>query len=243
MVKETNEELQEQSVVDYSEIISEAAFVGKYPYDTIVEGIRNQFASYMTIEDRTDYVDIFYDQIGASLAAAADPEEEHPKERYDAVMRILNIFVAMLSDLFEERLCLVIRDYEDEVFDHDEFEVIINQLYDFFILNAPDTFRSVITKDIIHKLRTNNVEEEKLDDFINTEMDNYSPLVLTLTPLEFIQLTEDEDLLELFNDSKVVGNFLKKFSPRLYANEEFQIDLVNDIIIKYMGGIINDEQQ
>ena len=103
-------------------------------------------------------------------------------------------------------------------------------------MNAPDTFRTVITKDIIHKLRTNNVGEENLDDFINTEMDNYSPLVLTLTPLEFIQLAEDEDLLELFNDSKVVGNFLKKFSPRLYANEEFQIDLVNDIIIEYMKG-------
>ena len=40
---------------------------------------------------------------------------------------------------------------------------------------------------------------------------------------------KDEDMIDLFESNKVIGNFLRKYSPKLYQNEEFKIDIINNI--------------
>jgi hypothetical protein len=44
-------------------------------------------------------------------------------------------------------------------------------------------------------------------------------------------MTGGNEVLELYEASKVVGNFLKKYSPKLYANEEFKMELVSYIVM------------
>lgn len=219
--------------IDYTELIAEDVFVGEYPFDTILEGITEQFSSYMSTEDRTDYVDIFYRQYAESITLINDPEEEHPSEKTDALHKIVETFTNHMKNLFEERLALVIMVMEEETTDENEIEMVIRELYDYFILQAPETFHRVMVKEITYRMKEDNVQENELDTYINNALEGYSPLVLTLTPMEFINYSDSPDIYELFDDAKVVGNFLKKFSPRLYANPDYEVSLINDIIIEY----------
>lgn len=217
--------------IDYSELVQESAFLGDYPFDVILEGIREQFTDYINIEDKTNYVDVFYESIKESYRAVREnDEEEHPIEIIEALDRIKDQFISEIYRLFESRLTISIMVVDDETTEEDEVELAIRKMYEFFILGARDRFKTVIAAGLIPKLEDIEDDQEffsKVDELL---MD-YDPLVTACTPTEFLQLCKDEDILSMYEDGQVSGNFLRKYSAKLYQNDGFKVDVTNHIIL------------
>lgn len=222
-----------EEIIDYSELIVESAFIGEMPFAEILKGIKDQFVDYINMEDTTNYVDIFYTQLDASFDSVnSDDEEEHPMEIKAALNKIKDIFVDTIFRLFNTRLTINITVVDDLVTEEDEVEGVIRKLYEYFILGARDNFLRVISKDIIPKIGIiPNDQDSRYFETVDTLLSDYDPLVTCITPTEFIDYTGDEIIQELYEDGRVSGNFLRKYSAKLYQNEEFKIDIINEITI------------
>jgi hypothetical protein len=216
--------------VDYSELIDESAFLGDYPIGTILEGITEQFNDYIDMEDKTNYVDIFYNQLHASYEAVnSDDGEEHPEEFIEVLDKIQQRFIDAMKAHFQLRLTLTLNDIESEEFDSDRIEYVIRRLYEFFILGAKNNFKVVIATDINSKIKTIIEDDKEYFDTLQEMLDNYSPIITVIGPMEFLRIRNDKEIIELFESNRVVGNFLRKYSPKLYQNEEFEVELINYI--------------
>lgn len=216
-------------VSDYTDMMIDVALIGDYPFDTIMEGIREQFKDYINIEDSTNYVEVFYDEWNYSRDVILnDEEEDHPQEMLEALDRIKSKFVSEVFDLFESRLTITIMAVDNENTAEDEVEYVIRKLYEFFIMKAADNFRTVITKSMLPKIQ-GIVDDREYFRRIEELLVDYDPLIRCVTPTEFIQYCKDDDILNLFEDGLVVGNFLRKYSAKLYQNEEFKIDVINNM--------------
>lgn len=229
-----NNEVEEQSVmetgsmadqpVDYTEYIQSVVFVGEYPFDVIIEGITNQFSNYISTEDRIDYVDIFYKQYQTSLDLII--EQDFPDDAKDGLETYLNKFLATMQNLFYTKLSLTLADLEGEDLDYDESEKTIRLLYDFFILNCRKNFKTAILKSCYSDIDP-DLEDRLFYSRIREILTNYSPVIMIIGPMEFIRLCNNtNEIYELFDTGRVVGNFLRKFSPRLYQNEEFECEII-----------------
>lgn len=233
-----------EGIIDYSEIIAESAFLGEMPFAEILKGINDQFADYINMEDTTNYVDLFYTQMDASFAALNnDNEEEHPQEIRDILNKLKSEFESTISILFETRLTITIMATDDETTEDDEVELVIRKLYEYFILGAKDDFIKVISKSIVPKVGAVS-NDDAYYQRIEALLSEYDPLVTCMTPVEFIQCTGDDDIIAMYEDGQVVGNFLRKYSAKLYKNEDFKIDVISAItmIQDMKEDIINGEQ-
>ena len=220
---------EDDGFIDYSEMAEDSVFLGDMTYSAIMDGIKEQFTDYINTEDTTNYVEIFYDQWNNSVEVIQDDDsEEHPQEVMDALNNIKSRFVSELFELFESRLTITIMAVDDELTEEDEVEVVIRQLYEYFILGARDNFKAVISKGIIQHIGLipgDTGYNERIDDLLR----DYDPLVRCITPTEFIQYTGRLDIVALFDDGQIAGNFLRKYSAKLYQNDEFKVDVINHI--------------
>lgn len=212
----------------YEDTIRHNAFKSPMPLDAILEGIENQFDDYIGTEDRQDYVDMFYDALAESYKVANDDTELFQEDVIHVLNEIQDKFTDKLVELFKTRLTLTISDIESDSYDQDDIEFIIRKLYEFFILNAKNNFKVTIAADIKQRL---GIIKDSREYFKNLRalLIHYSPLITTFGPMEFLKYRGDQDIIEFFNDGKVVGNFLRKYSPKLYQNEEFEVELINYI--------------
>lgn len=219
--------------VDYTDLIKDDVFIGSTPYETINECLHNQFNDYINLEDSNNYVDIFYDQLHASYEFIhSDDEEEHPMEKIEALDILHERFLNDIHDLFISRLSITIADLEDVVvssIDKDEIEFIIRRLYEFFILGARNNFKVVIAMDIQKRMNINTSDDELYFRELENQLMNYSPLIKVVDPIQFLKYRGDEEITELYETGKVVGNFLRKYTPKLYQNDEYKVELINYI--------------
>ena len=237
-IKDENVDVNESSTadpIDYTELIQSTAFAGKYPYNTIIESITTQFQDYINNEDTNDYVDIFFNQLAESRHINdVDNDLEHPSEVNEVLNNIYSNFVSTMRDLFESRLNIVIMVEDDENTEEDELEIIIRRLYEFFILNARQNFKYVISHDIDAKLASFNLPEDDDNLFYHTIDDmltQYSPICIGISPTEFIRLTENEEILNMYETMQFTGNFLRKYSPKLYINDNLNAEIISEIAI------------
>ena len=216
-------------IIAYGETIAESAFIAEMPFKEIINGLVEQFRDYINIEDTTNYVDIFYNQFNNSIKAVMNnDEEDHPQEILEVLDNMKSKFIETIFDLFETRLTITIITVDDPLTEEDECEYVIRLLYEYFILNAKDNFKAVIAKNMIPNIGIINKDDEyyeRIDKLLN----DYDPLIRCITPTEFIQYTKNNEILELFENGQVAGNFLRKYSAKLYQNEEFKIDIITNI--------------
>lgn len=226
-LEESYEPSKAEKVYDYSDLIETDCFLGEVPFDTIIECIENQFDDYINNDDSTNYVDIFYTQLENSRRTVeSDDNEVHIQEIKEALDKIEDKFNSFMQKEFTERLTLSITVLEDEDPTNDDVEFIFRKLYEFFILNAKKNFRDIIEKDMIKRL-PQGLDDKTFFREIEKLMILYSPLITSIKPDEFIKLREDPDLQELFDNGEVSGNFLRKYSPKFYQNDEFKVEVIN----------------
>ncbi|MCM1218419.1 MAG: hypothetical protein NC548_28360 [Lachnospiraceae bacterium] len=219
--------------VDFKELIRQQAFLGEVSFEAIIEGLRIQFEDYINIEDKTDYVDIFYDQLHTSYTAIASDDAEGDENEYREVLdELQQSFLNAIADLFNIRLTLSIIPLEDDDPDNDgEIEDIIRKLYNFFILDAKSNFKEVIVRDVYHRIKSKIEDDQEYFRIVKELLQLYSPLVTGVTPEQFLEYCKAEDIIEFFNDGKITGNFLRRYTPKLYQNEEFECELITAITI------------
>lgn len=228
--------------VTYTEYISPVAFVGEYPFEVIIEGLRNQFANYISTEDQADYVDIFYKQYNDSLKLCT--EQDFPDEYIEAVNKYMDKFLAVIQELFSTKLAITLPELEDSTPTSDALEMTIRKLYSVFILNAKETFKKVITNAVIKNIDP-SLDNKEFYDVVRKEIEPYSSAIIVIRPTEFLELCKETDIIEMYKNGTVSGNFLRKYSPRLYKNEEFECDLIAHItsIIEYQKELTNTKEE
>lgn len=215
----------------YDAIAEEEYFLGEYPFSALQESIQSQFSNYISTDDRTNYVEIFYEQLHASETLLQDEEEEHPDAVKEILNRILDQFNSMMFSLFRQRLTLSIVGFETDSIDPGTLEATYRLLYEYFILDARSNFRNVISKDIASKL-PQSLSDDEFYKRAKDLLQYYSPIVYAVGPQEFLRLSNaGEDVINLFDNNLVVGNFLRRYSPRLFDNEDFQIDILAHIAV------------
>lgn len=217
------EEVEEPNISGY---IEPEAFIGEYPFEVIIEGLRNQFANYISTEDETNYVDVFYQQMKASYAVA--DEQDLPDDWREGVDKKLDQFLAVMQELFNTKLAITLNELDGSADNNDSVEFTLRTLYDFFILNAKETFQTVITKVVCNNFNT-NVDDRAFYKEIRARLESFSPIILDVRPTQFLKYCKRDDIIEMFEDGRVSGNFLRKYSPRLYKNEEYESHLIAHI--------------
>ena len=225
--------------IDYSELVKDSTFIGQYPYETIIEGLEEQFADYINLEDdNTNYVDVFYDQLHASFEAINTDEEEHPQEKKMVLQNLQDKFIEKMAMLFEQRLTITFVDIDGGMSNYDDIEFVLRRSYEFFILGARNNFLTVMAADIYPKVKDIENDREYFNT-VNDLVDSHSPLITSFGPIEFLKYRNDREMIELFENGKIVGNFLRKYSAKLYNNETFRIDIVNHITAyqQFMGDL------
>lgn len=209
--------------IDFSKIMPEVYFIGEIPFHTIIEGITEQFNNYINTEDNTNYVSAFYQQLSDSYTLINDESNEYPQSNKEVLDRIHNIFTSHLVDLFDKRLFISITDLDNA---EDDFEFIIQRSYEYFILNAKGNFKTVISATI-NGMIPEDVSDDEYFTQLQSLMEIFSPLITTITPVEFLQITGDVEIYNLFTNGKINGNFLRKYTPKLYQNDIYAVEVVN----------------
>ena len=212
-------------ILDYSQLLQQVYFIGKIPFSTILEGIKEQFQNYINTEDVTNYVHVFYQQLSNSHESIDNDEsEEYPQEAKQGLEIIHNIFIDNILHLFATRLFIAIDNAENIV--KDDLQFIIQRVYEYFILNAKKNFKTVISTSINGMIPEAVSEDEYFQD-LQSLMDLFSPLIQKVTPTEFLQFTGDKEMYDLYTNHQITGNFLRKYTPKLYQNEVFAVEIVN----------------
>jgi hypothetical protein len=218
-----------ESIIDYGELIADRVFLGEYPYHEIVNRIKTQFNDYINMEDTTNYVDIYYQQMWLSCDRVnEDDSETHPQEIRDILTSIKNHFINTMRQLIKDRLNISIFNIEEYGINSEELQFIFRRIYDFFILGARDNFKAFIASDVSNSL--NNITDENYMEHLKIVMQKYalSPYS-NLTTDQFLRHIGNPDMIELFERGWVSGNFLVKYSPKFYNNLDF-LDEVSDYI-------------
>lgn len=221
-----------ESTIDYSELVEEDTFIGDTPFSTILDGLNEQFKDYINLEDNTDYVDIFYTQMEASINAIMNNElEDHVQEKLDILKKLDQTFTDTIADLFKIRLTITIIPIENEdPDDDDQIEGIVRALYKLFILDGKNTLKVVISNDIINRI--GSIEDDLIFyREIDRLLPEYSPLIRCMPPSKFLRYCKAEDVIQMYESGNITGNFLRKYTPKFYQNEEFQVEAVNYISV------------
>jgi hypothetical protein len=190
-----------------------------------MENITDQFQDYINMEDDTNYVHIFYQQLSNSYEAIdSDDSHEYPQEAKECLDTIYTAFIDTMLHLFATRLYIAINNIEN--INKEDLEFIIQRTYEYFILNAKKNFKTVISTTI-NGMITDSADDNEYFQQLQSLMELFSPLIQKVTATEFIQLTGDKEIYELFTNHQIIGNFLRKYTPKLYQNELFAVEIVN----------------
>jgi len=239
---------------DFSDIMRERVFLGNVPFNAILEGIKDQFENYLTTEDTFNYVDIYYHQRMISINEAPIPDGDgHKQELMEILDSIHMEFISTIQELFKLRLVIGIPELDANEFSIDS-EFLIRRLYEFFILSARENFRAVIALKVCeevgalsHQNNTIHLQGEDVTDvqknetidagspeFISNiveELTKYHGIITCITPDVFLKIRGDETIRALYEEGYFNGNFLTKYSPKLYQNEDLKIEIINRIML------------
>ena len=216
---------------DLNDIMRERVFLGDVPYDSIIDGLKYQFDNYLNLEDRSDYVDIYYTQRGMSLSGIRNDDFEEDADILSDIMDNIHLnFIDIIKELFSLKFQIGIPEIEKNPYS-DDAEFTIRKLYDYFILGARSVLTTVISSNIVsrmdHSLLTLNDDNlSKITDEINIKMEDYYGLITILDCESFLKISGNSTIVDMYNQGYFNGNFLRKFSPKLYEN----VDLITDII-------------
>lgn len=224
------------AIADRRSLIAEECFLGQCPFDTILAGLEHQFRNYMTTDDADHYVDIFYTQLDASLEDARDQSKFDVDDVLEVLSDLEDRFVDHMAKLFETHLNVGLAGYEDGTIDPESCRYILTRAYEYFILNAKRNFTVAISASVNDRLNRelgwpspddqSDHRLARINDLLNTE---FNPIITTMTPIDFLKFTGDPDILKLFEDHRLIGNFLLRYTPRLYKHEVYVIELINHI--------------
>jgi hypothetical protein len=232
--------MENDQITDFSEIIEERSFLGEYPIHVIFENIQKQFEDYINTGDDNNYVDIFYNQLALSFEKIEiDESESHPEEIRDVLYTRYHQFAEFIQLQCKTHLLITFPDTDN--MHSDDLEFMIRRVYEFFILRAKNNFKVAISNDVISRIQDKNIPQDELFHELQEMINDYSPLINSINCIQFMQSIGDKEMCEMFESGQFNGNFLKKYSPRFYQNDDFVVEVVN-YITSTLSGKVNIEE-
>lgn len=236
MVTELPEPSNAEVAASYQDTIRSSVFIGEMPFESIMESIEAQFNDYVGTDDTTDYVFMFYNNLDSSYTIGTS-DELFAAEHIELLDNIHDEFVTQMNELFNKRIGISIVDIDNEnLSNREELESIISILYKFFILNARKNLTSVITSLVRSEMTKTTIISENYQKELDRLVNQYSGLITSIGASEFLELAKAGEISKLYAEGKVSGNFLRKFSAKLYQNEDvavnikYSVDLINKLV-------------
>ena len=228
-IDEYDEELE---IVSFQDALRSTVFFSDYDLDVLEEFIEDQFTNYTKGEDTTNYFEDTIQAFKYSEEVIEVEFDEYTQERRQALTEMYDEFIDFMVLLIEKKLKISIPDYEPERLPKEDLEYIIDEIYKFFILNARKNFRTFITNSVIEELSDELIKDS--GEYYNraTEVIQNYFSILPITPEEFLLKLKQDQLLELYSDGRIAGNFLQKYSPKLYRHDDLLVDILTQIMIK-----------
>ena len=216
----------EAPTIPFDEMMKYDVLIGTYPINTIKEGIIEQFNDYIVLSDTTDFVSIFYDQYEKSLVLLDADDVVFADMKRELLHRIHDEFNEFLANLFVQRIGIGFAD------DDSYSDGMLLTLYQYFILGAKENFLNVIVSSILDLARLFPYEGKIFLSHIDGMLHQFDPYI-HMTIDRFIAKTGNDDIQQLFDDQVVTGNFLNKYSAKLYLHEDFRVEIINEINLAF----------
>lgn len=224
------------TIANLDAITLQDAWMGSYSLNAIAESIEDQFNNYSHLEDTINYVDIFYDQLDISKEISTFEPEINQSDYFNVLNKVENDFISMMLDLFSTKLNIEIVEVDSDNIDYINMRNYIYIIYTYFIINSISNFTEAITNDYLSHNTELDLDDEKLFSKVYSDLDKiYSPII-TFGCDKFLDYTinKSKALKELWDNTLVTGNFLNKYTPRLYRNEDLHSSITTNIIQSYM---------
>lgn len=232
---ETTESSGIETIADTRIIMYQDAWKGDYSLDAIAESIEDQFNTYNNLDDTYNYVKQFYEQLDLSRDVAKYDETVIEDEYSSTLDKIEDDFIDLLIELFTLRLNIDIVQYDKDNINYDDMRFYIGNIYEYFILGAKYNFIEAITKDYLNRNKELNLDDDNLLSKVYTDLEIYSPLLVdAITCDEFLTYTNAKVIYPIWDGTEITGNFLQKYSPRLYRNDTLRTNIASNIIQNYM---------
>lgn len=209
----------------------ERAWLGEYTVDSLTELIDGQFSDYIGVEDRNNYVAIFYEQVDTSRRGVYD--EEGKVELNEAIDNIVEEFVAFMMNRFSMRFNIHLTDYESGNFTYGEIRPVVGMLYEFFVINGKRNFIDYFTREIPGTMKLMNVDPADAYKHAEELLDLDTPYIRSTDVKGFLRRVGETELLMMYTSNDLTGNFLTKYSPHLDRHENLRVAILTNASVAY----------
>lgn len=203
------------------------AFISQMPFEVIIENIETQFEDYINLKDKTNYVEYFLDQLEYSYEYWKNNESEESPEDYRRILDTLySEFIDTMQALFTQRIGIQITLIEDDHIYEKELRTILTTLYEFFVLNARENCKNVVS----YLLSKEDVTPFDRDSLLE-KFGNYSPYLNINCP-DFLKYSGQSFIADCYENFDFSGNFLEKFTPKFYENKDLYDECIALAIVR-----------
>lgn len=227
-----DDEYEYRPVVQFDDLIKNTVLYSDYDLDDVKDRIRDQFSNYISTSDRTNYLNIMFRNFRYSRMVINQELDEYTPERSIALRNMYDEFIEFLEDIIESKLTISIVNYDTSLLNDEDIEFIYMTIYEFFILEARQNFKTVISNDIRKQIKGYTDEE----DYFNKAQElilYYSPMITTITCEDFLLTLKRDDIKQLYDMGVIAGNFFRKYSPKFYKNDEFLVEVLNQVMTMF----------
>lgn len=216
----------------FNYLLQDTVFFGDYPLEDLKLRIKEQFENYISMEDDSNFFEIALNSFQYSLEVIEVEFDEYTLERKELLSNMYLDFINYIINLIEEHLTVSIPDYETGLLSRAEAEYIINEVYKYFILKARKNFKKVITNELKGQLKSLEDNATKYLEKAQEIILNYGGIITQVSLPQFLQITKAEQIYELYENGQIIGNFLRRYSPRLYKHPDYLVEILNQLMIQ-----------
>lgn len=231
----------EETISEYNQMTRERAWLGEYTVEALIELLDGQFSDYIGVDDRNNYVAIFYEQVDTSRRGVY--EEEGKVELNEAIDNIVEEFVAFIMNRFNIRFNVHVTDYESGNFTYAEIRPVIEMLYEFFVINAKRNFIDYFTREIPETMVLMRAGKDDVYKTAEELLELDTPYIRTTDVLGFLRRVGESDLLAMYNSNDLTGNFLAKYSPHLHRHEDLKATILTNASIAYQVKLLEERKK
>ena len=217
-------------VLEFDEVMKDTVFNSPFTPDELKQLILNQFDNYISLFDTINYFQEFLIAYKVSREIIDLEMDEYIQERSDALEDIYNDFICFMIELILTHLSISIPAFESGTMAKSDIEYLIDEIYKTFILEGRNNLSKIIAVDVIKQLkRTKNPDEAT--QLAKEIIDDYADKITSISIDDFLIEIGKDNLLDLYEDGIIAGNFFRRFSPHFEQNEDLRAEILNRIIL------------
>lgn len=217
--------------MNFEYLLEDTVFFCDYPLLDLEQRITEQFSNLIDLEDDTDFFQVALNGFKYSLEVINTEFDEYTLERREILRNKYFQFINFMINTIEEKLTISIPDYETGLISRQETEYLIEKLYRFFVLKARKNFKKVIAKQLEKQLKPYEEDATKYLEKAQELIQDYFAIITTIDCETFLRTLNEQEIWDLYENGVIAGNFLRRYSARLYRHPDFVVEILNQVMI------------